>query len=72
MVNLAVHFVGFRTDAEYSAAVRVFGKPDFIHRTHDSRVYRGIADGDIVLFGLKAKADVIERRSGDDIREQSP
>jgi len=69
MVNLAVHFVGFRTDAEYSAAVRVFGKPDFIHRVHDRRMYREIADGDIVLFGSKAKADIIERRSGDDIRE---
>ena len=71
MVKLAVHFVGFRTGAEYSAAVRIFGKPDFIHRVHDTRMYREIADGDIVLFGPKAKADVIERRSGDDIREMA-
>ena len=32
-MKCAIHFVGFRTDAQYSAAVRAFGKPDFIHST---------------------------------------
>lgn len=36
-----VHFVGFRTDAQYSAAVKVWGKPDFIHMFHDTRMWGG-------------------------------
>ena len=52
----AVHFVGFRTDAEFSAAVKVFGKPDFIHLFHDQRMHGDIdADLDIVVFGSKGR-----------------
>ena len=54
-----IHFVGFRTDAEYSAAVRVFGKPDFIHMTHDRRMYGDNGcpinpASEVVIFGSKA------------------
>ena len=50
----AVHFVGFRTDAQYSAAVRVFGKPDFIHSYHDHRSYGDIDfDNDLIVYGDK-------------------
>lgn len=31
-----IHFVGFRGD-EYLRAIRVFGKPDFFHRSNDRR-----------------------------------
>ena len=49
-----VHFVGFRTDAQYSAAVKVWGKPDFIHMWPDHRMWGDIdPDNDIVVFGEK-------------------
>jgi len=51
-----IHYVGFRTDAQYSAAVKVFGKPDFIHSFHDYRSYGDIDfDNDIIVFGDKGK-----------------
>jgi hypothetical protein len=40
LITPAVHFVGFKGD-EYISAVRVFGRPDFIHRNHDIRLVRG-------------------------------
>ncbi len=52
-IQTHVHFVGFRTDAEYSAAVRVWGKPDFVHMFHDQRMYGDIGDNDIVVLGSK-------------------
>lgn len=49
-----VHFVGFRTDAQYSAAVKVWGHPDFVHMWHDHRMYGDIdPDIDTVVFGEK-------------------
>ena len=55
---MAVHFVGFRTDAEYLAAVRAFGKPDFIHRHHDNRM-RGDVDIDhaLVVLGSRGREE---------------
>ena len=49
--GVAIHFVGFKGD-EYTAAVRIFGRPDFIHRNHDIRLVRGgeLAPWDIVVF----------------------
>ena len=44
-----VHFVGFRDD-RYINAVRVFGRPDFVHPRWDERARREIADGDTVIF----------------------
>lgn len=66
-MRAALHFVGFRND-RYWNAVRVFGRPDFIHRRWDRRAQREIADGDTVLF-----ADKDERQAfgpnGNDIDE---
>jgi hypothetical protein len=45
-----LHFVGFRDDA-YNRAVRVFGKPDFVHRFLDRRAMDDFAPGDTVVFG---------------------
>ena len=61
-----VHFVGFRTDSEYSAAVRVFGKPDFIHLFHDLRMYGDVGEDDIILLGSKGKETPDPRYSDQD------
>ena len=55
---MAVHFVGFRTDAEYLAAVRAFGKPDFIHRHHDNRMRGDVdMDHDLVVLGSRGREE---------------
>lgn len=48
---MAVHFVGFRGE-EYHSAVRVFGKPDFVHYHYDVRAAYGgeFAEGDVFVF----------------------
>jgi len=46
----ALHFVRFSDAARYSAAARVFGPPDFVHRFYDQRCIAEIADGDVVIF----------------------
>jgi len=53
-----LHFVGFRGD-EYTRAVRIFGKPDFIHRYWDHRAIGDIvADLDTVVFAKGTERDV--------------
>ena len=49
-VTPCLHFVGFRDDA-YTRAVRVFGRPDFVHRVWDHRAVGDVAPGDTVVFG---------------------
>jgi hypothetical protein len=44
-----IHFVGFKNDRYYNA-VKVFGKPDFIHRHYDHRAFADFAPGDTVVF----------------------
>lgn len=54
----AIHFVGFRGD-EFNRAIKVFGKPDFIHRNFDTRVFGGgefDKDNDIVIFANSSDA----------------
>lgn len=48
-----VHFVGFRGE-EFWSAVKVWGRPDFIHLINDHRSEGDIADDDLVIFGPKA------------------
>ncbi len=43
------HFIGFRGD-EYNSAVRIWGKPDVIHRVWDKRAVSEIADDDVAIF----------------------
>jgi hypothetical protein len=50
LIKPAVHFVGFRGD-EYHSAVRIWGKPRFIHMGNDTRMRREMADGDTVIYG---------------------
>jgi hypothetical protein len=49
MTKPATHFIGFRGD-EYWSAVRIWGRPSFIHMGWDRRAQRDIADGDTVVF----------------------
>jgi hypothetical protein len=44
-----LHFVWFRGE-EYWAAVKIWGRPSFIHMGWDLRAQRDIADGDVVIF----------------------
>jgi len=68
--RMHVHFVGFRTDAEYSAAVRVWGRPDFIHMFHDRRMYGDVdTERDIVVLGSKG-ADKPHPRYSDQDHER--
>lgn len=63
----ALHFVSFKDD-RYNNAVKVFGKPDFIHRVWDRRAQREIAEGDVIVF---AKGDESQAfgPNGNDINE---
>jgi hypothetical protein len=61
-----VHFVGFRHDAEYTAAVRVWGRPDFIHRFHDHRMYGDVGETDIIVLGSKGRDTPDPRYSDQD------
>lgn len=55
-----LHFVGFKDD-RYFNAVKVFGKPDFVHRFWDVRATHEVAEGDVVVFA-----------SGDDTQAVTP
>jgi len=49
-----IHFIGIRA-AQYSAACKIWGKPDFVHKWHDHRAYGDIdTDTDIVVIGTNA------------------
>lgn len=67
-MSRAIHFVGFRGD-EYLSAVRVFGRPTFIHRGWDRRARRDIADDDLVVFAKGDAHQAPAERNFDDIRE---
>ena len=48
-----VHFIGFRGD-EFNSAVKIWGKPDFIHPVNDYRANVDIDwDNDIIIFAGK-------------------
>lgn len=44
-----LHFVGFKDDS-YNNAVKVWGKPIFIHRYWDVRASQDVQPGDTVVF----------------------
>lgn len=65
----ALHFVAFRGE-EYWSAVKVWGRPDFIHRRWDLRARREIADEDTLVFAKGTDTDPPAVKSGDDLREE--
>ena len=66
---MIVHFVGFKDD-RYWHAVRVWGKPHFIHRGWDLRALRDIGPGDIVVFASGECDQPPRVRSFNDIDER--
>lgn len=64
----ALHFVGFRGD-EYHRAIRVFGRPDFIHIGWDVRAQREIAEGDVIVFAQGDEHQTPARHNYPDIVE---
>ena len=62
----AIHFVGFRDD-RYWSAVKVWGKPDFIHRRWDKRAQREILESDTIVFAIGDDTQEPANFSGDDI-----
>lgn len=71
MPRPCTHFVGFRDDA-YARAIRVFGRPDFIHRRWDHRARREIADGDTIVFATGDEHQAPSPFNGADIQESKP
>ncbi len=71
MVCPITHFVGFRDD-RYWNAVRVFGRPHFIHRRWDLRAQRDIHPNDLVVFATGNERQEPSRISGDDLTEPKP
>lgn len=67
----AVHFVGFRDD-RYWSAVRVWGRPDFVHRGFDARMRRELAAGDTIVFADLSDPALPQWPSFDDIKEEQP
>lgn len=63
-----IHFVGFRGE-EYHSAVKVFGRPHFIHRGWDLRAQREIADNDVVVFAVGPHDQEPSRKSFNDLTE---
>jgi hypothetical protein len=61
----ATHFIGFRDD-RFNTAIRVFGKPDFIHRFWDYRATVEVAPGDRVIFADKDENQPVNPYTFDD------
>lgn len=60
-----MHFVGFADpryefDEHYERAVRLFGKPDFVHRHWDERARQEIAPGDAAVFARGTEKDPVK------------
>ena len=51
---MCIHFIGFRKNEEYWSAVKVWGKPDFVHMIHDKRLYGDVCETDTLVLGSKA------------------
>lgn len=51
-----LHFVGFKDDS-YNRAVKVWGKPTFVHRYWDVRASLDVQPDDTVVFASKKDWD---------------
>jgi hypothetical protein len=52
----ALHFVGFKDD-RYWSAVKVWGKPNFVHRHWDYRAKCEVVPGDVAIFAKGDETD---------------
>lgn len=62
---MCTHFVGFKDD-RYQAAVKTFGRPDFIHRFWDRRAVDEVAEGDVVIFAEGDETQEVRQFAYDD------
>lgn len=53
----SLHFVGFKGD-EYLRAIKVFGKPDQVHRYNDPRFRAEFSPGDIAVYANGSEGKV--------------
>lgn len=72
MVKPIVHFIGFRTERQYLAAVRVWGKPHMIHMGWDRRAQRDIDPGDTVVFADGDEHQPLAKWNYPDTHEKLP
>jgi len=63
------HFVGFRGE-EYWSAVKIWGKPVFIHKWWDRRAQREIGEGETVIFAQGNYDQPIRKHNCDDYDER--
>jgi hypothetical protein len=61
----ALHFICF-TGEEYHSAVRIWGRPNFIHRLSDANAKREIAPGDLAIFARGTDEDLLAPLSFND------
>ena len=66
-----LHFVGFRDDRWWNA-IRVFGRPDFVHPKWDQRARREIALGDVIVFAEGDETSPPSRFNAPDFIEGDP
>ncbi|PZU95643.1 MAG: hypothetical protein DI527_00595 [Chelatococcus sp.] len=66
-----MHFVGFRDDRWWNA-LRVFGRPDFVHPKWDQRARREIAPGDVIVFAESDEPAPPSRLNAPDFLEGEP
>lgn len=65
MMKNAWHFVGFKDD-RFHNAVKVFGRPDFVHRFWDKRAVDEVCEGDVVVFAERDEHQYVSPYTFDD------
>jgi hypothetical protein len=70
-MTACTHFVGFKDD-RYWNAVKVFGRPHFIHGWWDRRARRLIARGDTIVFAAGSWRQRPKKFNAPDIIEKEP
>lgn len=67
---MAIHFIGFKPGSQdWWNAIRLFGKPDFLHRKWDLRAVHGGEidwENDVLVFSGHESPNVIHQFSVDD------
>lgn len=63
-----LHFVGFRDDRWWNA-IKVFGRPDFVHPRWDQRARREIAEGDTIIFATGDEPQPVAKFTASDFIE---
>ena len=64
-----VHFVGF-TDDRFWAAVKVFGRPQIIHRRWDRYALNDVGEGDVLVFAEGDEHQPLPRYNSRDLDER--